>query len=111
MDKRLREEDLNEFLNKAQKVAEKLPEKINSSPENAGNGLVKLVLTLVNLIRELMEKQAIRRIEAGSLTDEEIERVGLTFMKLEEKMEELKTYFDLEEKDLNLDLGFLKVKW
>ncbi len=110
MDQRLSKEDLNEFLNQAQKVAEKLPEKINSNPENAGNGLVKLVLTLVNLIRELMEKQAIRRIEAGSLSDEEIEKVGLTFMKLEEKMEELKTYFDLDDKDLNLDLGFLKVK-
>lgn len=110
MSSNLKEEDLHDFLDKAQQAAQKLPEKINSNPENAGNGLVKLVLTLVNLIRELMEKQAIRRIEAGSLTEEEMERVGLTFMKLEEKMEELKKYFDLEDKDLNLDLGFLEVK-
>ncbi|MEM1137415.1 MAG: gas vesicle protein K [Bacteroidota bacterium] len=110
MDAKLHQEELNDFLNKAEQLAKKLPEKINSNPENAGNGLVKLVLTLVNLIRELMEKQAIKRMESGSLTEEEIERVGLTFMKLEEKMEELKTHFNLEAHDLQFDLGFLEVK-
>lgn len=68
-------------------------------------GLAKLVLTLVELIRRLMEKQALRRIENDSLTEEQIEELGSTFMKLEEKMQELKEAFDLEDEDLNLNLG------
>ena len=78
---------------------------IQLSPENAGNGLVKLVLALVNVIRELMEKQAIRKIEAGLLTDEKIEEMGATFLALEEKMEELKTHFGLTDEDLEIDLN------
>lgn len=72
---------------------------------NVQQGLAKLVLTLIELIRRLMEKQAVRRMEAGSLTDQEIEDLGETFMKLEEKMEELKVLFDLTDQDLNLNLG------
>jgi hypothetical protein len=63
------------------------------------------VLTLIELLRRLMERQALRRIEAGSLSDEEIERLGQTFIKLQERMEELKQLFGLEDKDLNLNLG------
>ena len=65
----------------------------------------KLVLILVELIRELLERQAIRRIEAGSLTDAEVERLGVTFMQLSEQVEMLKKEFGLEDEDLNLDLG------
>jgi hypothetical protein len=68
-------------------------------------GLAKLVLTIVELLRQLMERQAMRRVESDSLTDEQIEELGLTLMKLEEKMEELKFIFGLEDKDLNIDLG------
>jgi CRISPR/Cas system-associated endonuclease Cas1 len=68
-------------------------------------GLAKLVLTLIELIRKLLEKQALRRVEAGSLSEEEIERVGQTLMKLENKMDELKQLFGLEDEDLNLNLG------
>lgn len=68
-------------------------------------GLAKLVLSLIELIRRLLERQAIRRIEAGSLTDEEIERLGETFLKLEMKMGEIKAIFGLENDDLNLNLG------
>ena len=67
--------------------------------------MVKLVLTLVDLIRKLMEKQALRRIEAGQLNAGEIEDVGNAFFLLDERMEELKKMFDLTDEDLNLDLG------
>lgn len=79
--------------------------KLKITPENADSGLAKLVLTLVELIRKLIEKQAMRRVDNGSLTDEEIERLGETLMKLELKMEELKKYFNLTDKDLNINLG------
>ncbi|MEI8350633.1 MAG: gas vesicle protein K, partial [Candidatus Omnitrophota bacterium] len=65
----------------------------------------KLVLTLIELIRKLLEKQAMRRIDAGSLSEEEIERVGETLMKLENKMKELKDIFGLKDEELNLNLG------
>jgi len=68
-------------------------------------GLSKLVLTLIELIRKLLEKQAMRRIDAGSLSEEEIERVGETLMKLENKMQELKGIFGLTDEELNLNLG------
>jgi CRISPR/Cas system-associated endonuclease Cas1 len=68
-------------------------------------GLAKLVLTLIELLRQLMERQALRRIEAGSLSDEEIERLGQTFMKLDTRMEELQQIFGLEDEELNLNLG------
>jgi hypothetical protein len=79
--------------------------KIRFQPENVRNGLAQLVLTLVELIRELMERQALRRIDAGSLTEAEIERLGTTFLRLDEEIEKLKVHFGLTDKDLNLDLG------
>lgn len=68
-------------------------------------GLAKLVLTIIELLRQLMERQAMRRVENDSLTDEQLEELGLTLMRLEEKMEELKIVFGLENEDLNIDLG------
>jgi hypothetical protein len=70
-----------------------------------GNGLGRLVLTLVRLIHELLEKQAIRRMDAGSLAEDEIEAVGLTLMRQAEEIDRLRREFGLEEDDLNLDLG------
>lgn len=84
------------------------PGRIDANPESAEQGLAKIVLALIDILRRLMEKQAIRRIEGGSLTDEEIERMGETFLKLEQKMEELKVVFGLRDEDLDLDLGPLK---
>ena len=81
------------------------PERINIDPENVEKGLAKLVLTLVELIRKLLEKQALKRVEGGSLSDEETERIGVALMKLEGKMRELKTVFGLKDEDLNLNLG------
>ncbi|KRE27934.1 gas vesicle protein GvpK [Mycobacterium sp. Soil538] len=79
--------------------------RINSDPESVERGLVSLVLTLVELLRQLMERQAIRRVDRGDLSDEQIERVGTTLMLLEEKMTELREHFGLEPEDLNIDLG------
>jgi len=79
------------------------PGKLNVDPEKVEQGLVKLVLALVELLRQLMEKQAIRRIEGGSLTEKEIDRLGTTLMKLEQKIRELQEYFEID--DLNIDLG------
>jgi hypothetical protein len=82
-----------------------LPRRLNADPEGLEKGLAQLVLTLVELLRELMERQALRRIEAGTLSDEEVERLGRTFMALSERMDELKEVFGLTDEDLNLNLG------
>ncbi len=82
-----------------------LPEHINIDPADVSKGLAKLVLTVIELLRELLERQAIRRIDSGTLTREEINNLGTTFMKLAEKMEELKSQFGLKADDLNIDLG------
>jgi hypothetical protein len=82
-----------------------LPSKIQLQPENVRNGLAQLVLTLVELLRELLERQALRRIDAGSLDSGEIERLGATFLRLTEEIERLKQYFGFTDEDLNLNLG------
>ena len=78
---------------------------MNLDPENVKNGLGQLVLTLVKLLHELLERQAIRRIESGSLNDTEIEAMGVTLMRQSEELERLRKEFNLEEEDLNIDLG------
>ncbi|RJX35690.1 MAG: gas vesicle protein K [Desulfarculus sp.] len=79
--------------------------RLNLEPEDLKNGLGKLVLTLVKLLHELMERQAIRRLEAGSLSEEQIEKIGATLLRQTEEIERLRLEFNLEEEDLNLDLG------
>jgi hypothetical protein len=79
--------------------------RIAIDPENIKKGLGQLVLTLVELIRQLLEKQAIRRIEGGSLTEDEMETMGLVFMELNTQLNWLKAEFGLTDEDLNLDLG------
>jgi transposase len=82
-----------------------LPSRIRIDPDNVRNGLLRLVLTLVELLRELLERQAIRRIDGGSLTAEETERLGLTLFRLSQEMDRLKREFGFTDEDLNLDLG------
>ena len=82
-----------------------LPTRINADPASVEKGLVQLVLTIVELLRQLMERQALHRIDAGGLDPEQIARLDETFMLLEQRMEELKEHFGLEASDLNLDLG------
>jgi hypothetical protein len=86
-------------------LGDALSRRINAEPEGVERGLAQLVLTIVELLRQLMERQALRRVEAGGLSDEQIERLGETLMLLSERMEELKRDFGLEDRDLNLDLG------
>jgi hypothetical protein len=79
--------------------------RVNADPESVEKGLVQLVLTLVELLRQLMERQAVRRVEAGGLSEDDVERLGRTLMLLEDRMEELREHFGLEPEDLNIDLG------
>jgi Gas vesicle protein K len=79
--------------------------RIDCTPENVEQGLAKLVLSLIELLRQLLERQAIRRMEGGSLSDEQVESMGEALMKLEAKIHELAAQFGLTPGDLNLDLG------
>jgi hypothetical protein len=79
--------------------------RIDADPESVERGLVSLVLTIVELLRQLMERQALRRVEQGSLTDDQVENVGRTLMALDGRMAEILDHFGLTRQDLNLDLG------
>jgi hypothetical protein len=89
----------------AEQSLDSLTGRVGADPETVERGLVQLVLTLVELLRQLMERQAVRRLDAGAMTPEETERVGLTLMLLEKRMGELRDHFGLTPEDLNLDLG------
>ena len=91
-------EELNDNL-------EKLTNKLDLDPEKSADGLVKLVLSLINTIRELMEKQALRKIMNDELTEEQTEKLGATFLALEKKMDEFKEHFNLSDSDLDIDLN------
>ena len=97
--------DLRRIAGELEHLPEAFPRRVNADPEQVEKGLAQLVLTLVELLRQLMERQALRRMEGGTLTDEEIERLGETFMKLDRRMQELIEHFGLEQGDLNLNLG------
>jgi Gas vesicle protein K len=89
----------------AQQEAASVPRRIDLSPENIEQGLARLVLTLIDFLRQLLERQAIRRMEGGALSDQEIEEMGEALMKLEAKVQELADRFGLSPADLNIDLG------
>jgi len=97
--------DIGRIAGELEHVQQAFPRRVNADPERVEKGLAQLVLTLVELLRQLMERQALRRMENGTLTDEQIDRLGETFMKLEARMQELKAHFELEDRDLNLNLG------
>jgi hypothetical protein len=78
---------------------------IDADPESVERGLVSLVLTLVEFLRQLMERQALRRVDDGDLSEDQVEKIGITLMALEQRMAELREHFGLSEEDLNLDLG------
>jgi len=79
--------------------------RVEPDPDDVARGLAQLVLTLIELLRQLMERQAIRRVDAGGLSEEQVERLGQALMALEQRMQELKDEFGLADEDLNLDLG------
>ena len=91
-------------------VATALPERINADPERVEQGLARLVLTLVEVLRKTLEHQAVRRMDGGSLSDEEVERLGLALLRLDQRMGELKSTFGLTDDDLKIDLGPLQVR-
>jgi len=81
------------------------PQRLETDAESVERDLFKLVLTVIELVRQLMEKQALRRVDEGDLTDEQIEGLGTGLMHLEQAMEDLKARYDLTAEDLNIDLG------
>ncbi len=81
------------------------PRRVELDPEAVGQDLAALVLAVVELLRQLMERQALRRIDQGDLDGEQVEKLGLTLMALEDRMAELREHFGLTSEDLNLDLG------
>ena len=97
--------DVDKIASRLEELGDAFPRRIGADPETVERGLAQLVLTLIELLRQLMERQAVRRMEQGTLADDEIERLGQTFMRLAERMDELKTEFGLEDADLNLNLG------
>jgi Gas vesicle protein K len=100
---RCRPEDLAAFEGPARQDDVGQPRRIHLEPHSVEQGLAQLVLSLVELVRRLLEKQALRRIEGGSLSADQVERLGTTLMRLEQQMDELRRQFKIE--DLNLDLG------
>ncbi len=79
--------------------------RLHLDPDKTRNGVAQLVLTLIRFLHELLERQAIRRMDAGTLTDAEVERLGVALMKQAEQLARLQKEFGLEDRDLNLDLG------
>ena len=85
--------------------ADSRPPRWNANPDDVRRSVVKLVLTLVEFVRQLLERQAIRRVDAGTLSPDETEAIGLALMRLEDTIRDLCAQFDLAPEELNLDLG------
>ena len=98
-------DSLEDFTEDIDTINQSFKNRLNADPEGVEQGLAKLVLTLIELLRRLMENQAMRRIENGTVDDTDIEKLGEAFMNLELKMIELREVFNLTEEDLNLNLG------
>ena len=98
-------EELEDLRREIERTATGGPLRWNADPADVQRSVAQLVLTLVEFIRRLLERQAIRRMEAGTLTDEEVENVGRALMKLEETLRDIASKFGLRPEDLNLDLG------
>ena len=98
-------DDLSPFAEQTPRLSDALTRRIQADPDSLERGLAQLVLTIVELLRQLMERQALRRVDGGSLSEDQVERLGRTFMELDRRMEELREQFGLTAEDLNLDLG------
>ena len=102
---RISADDLELFAAELREIAPALPARIDAEPDDIEAGLAKLVLTLLEFLRQVLEHQAVRRMEGGGLSDEQIENLGLALMRLQERLGEIKTAFGLEGDELNIDLG------
>lgn len=97
--------DAELFAAELRDVAPSLPSRIETDEDDIESGVARLVLTLVEFVRQVLEHQAIRRMEGGSLSDEEVERLGVALLRLQERLDEIKDVFDVDDEELNLDLG------
>lgn len=97
--------DLAALRRDVQQLTGVLPDRIDIDPEGIEQGLAKLVLTLVDFLRQVLERQAVRRMEGGSLSEVEIERMGQALMVLDQKVQELARNFGLDPRELNIELG------
>ena len=97
--------ELEELRRELERTAARAPARWNADPDDVQRSVAQLVLTLVEFIRKLLERQAIRRMEAGTLTDDQTEDVGRALMQLEETVRDIAKKFDIPIEDLNLDLG------
>ena len=97
--------DVESAARKLEQIGDVFPRRIDADPERVEQGLARLVLTLIEFLRQLFEKQAIRRMEQGTLTTEETEKLGVALMRLEETVRDLAGRFGLTPDELNLDLG------
>ncbi|TME28134.1 MAG: gas vesicle protein K [Chloroflexi bacterium] len=97
--------ELDELRREVERLRGILPERVDVDPDEVEQGLAKLVLALVEFLRQLLERQAVRRMEGGSLTDEEVERMGLALMRLQEKLHEMARAFGIDPSELNVGLG------
>ena len=102
---RLEIEELDALRAEIERQAAAQAPRWNADPEEVQKSVARLVLALVEFLRKLMERQAIRRMEAGTLSDEEVENVGLALMRLEETLHDIAARFGLSKDELNLDLG------
>lgn len=98
-------DDLEELAAELRDLAPRVPRRVDAGADDIEAGLAQLVLTLVELVRRLLEHQAVRRMEGGRLSDEEVEQLGLALMRLQERLDEIKAAFGLDDEDLNIDLG------
>jgi hypothetical protein len=97
--------ELEDLRREVERLRGILPERVDVDPDAVENGLAKLVLTLVEFLRQLLERQAVRRMEGGTLSDDEVERMGLALMRLQEKVHEMARTFGIDPSELNLELG------
>ena len=97
--------DLDPFARELPRLDDAFTRRIDADPERVERGLAQLVLTVIELLRQLMERQALRRIDGGTVSEEQVERLGRAFMELDKRMDELCEQFGLTAEDLNLDLG------
>ena len=98
-------DELTELRREVERLRGILPDRVDLDPDEVEQGLAKLVLALVEFLRQLLERQAVRRMEGGTLSEEEIERMGLALMRLEQKVHEMARGFGLDPAELNLGLG------
>jgi len=104
-DTRAETDDPELFRAELREVAPALPQRLEAGEDDIEAGVAKLVLTLVEFLRQVLEHQAVRRMEGGRLSEEEVERLGLALLRLQGRLQEIKDAFGLTDEDLNVDLG------